>query len=162
LYELQEYSELTYRLYDYGRLQSNGRPRELHVARGLDVSRFVPSAQVRVVPLEISPAQNGMDGLAAWRVLVGCRYFVLEELHLAGLHTSSVGQSSCQILSVLTGSCRLQTEGAELHLTCGDTAVLPASLGVYALEGSGARLVRSYVPTENDPALLRWRAAQPA
>jgi len=35
LYELQEYSDVTYRLYDYGRIQANGRPRELHLERGL-------------------------------------------------------------------------------------------------------------------------------
>ena len=40
LYELQEYSDLTYRLYDYGRLTSAGIPRELHVERSLDVSHY--------------------------------------------------------------------------------------------------------------------------
>src|SRR5262249_1973224 len=93
LYELQEYSDITYRLYDYGRLQSNGQPRELHVAQGLEVSHFGPSAQMRVIPLEIAPAKEGMEGLTVRRILVGCRYFVLEELHLAGLHTTSVAES---------------------------------------------------------------------
>ena len=37
LYELQEYSDVTYRLYDYGRLTAEGKPRELHVEKALDV-----------------------------------------------------------------------------------------------------------------------------
>ena len=40
LYELQEYSDLTYRLYDYGRLSSAGIPRELHIERSLDVMHY--------------------------------------------------------------------------------------------------------------------------
>ena len=48
-YELQEYSDVTYRLYDYGRIQADGRPRALHVARALDVMRFAPHAPARVV-----------------------------------------------------------------------------------------------------------------
>ena len=42
LYELQEYSDVTYRLYDYGRLQANGQPRELHIDASLEVMRMVP------------------------------------------------------------------------------------------------------------------------
>ncbi len=40
LYELQEYSDITYRMYDYGRLTASGAPRELHIARSLDVSNY--------------------------------------------------------------------------------------------------------------------------
>lgn len=74
LYELQEYSDITYRLYDYGRLQADGRPRELHIEQGLAVMRYQPHEMERVTPL----ARDGR------RILVACRYFVLEELALSG------------------------------------------------------------------------------
>lgn len=162
LYELQEYSDVTYRLYDYGRVQANGQPRELHVEEGLEVMRFGPAERPRAVPL-VLPADYGLaDGLADRRVLVACPYFVLEELRIHSAYTASVVPSSCQILSVLDGSATLQTDGAEHVLKLGDTAVLPAALGRYRLSSSDGRVVRSYVPVAGDELLSRWEAAQSA
>src|SRR5260370_14089832 len=48
--ETQDYSDLTYRLYDYGRVDANGKPRELHVAKALDVMSFDPSAGGKAEP----------------------------------------------------------------------------------------------------------------
>lgn len=158
LYELQEYSDVTYRLYDYGRVQANGQPRELHVEKGLDVMRYGPAERPRAVPL-LLPAE---DGLADRRVLVACPYFLLEELRIHGSYAAPVDSSSCQILSVLDGSVTLRTDAAEHALKLGDTAVLPAALGRYRLSSSGGRVVRSYVPVEGDELQRRWKAAQSA
>ena len=38
--EVQEYSDLTYRVYDYGRVDAHGKPRELHIEKALDVTEF--------------------------------------------------------------------------------------------------------------------------
>jgi mannose-6-phosphate isomerase len=155
LYELQEYSDVTYRLYDYGRLQVNGQPRELHLKRGLDVMRYEPPRFERVAPLVIEEAP-------AYRrsVLVGCHYFLEEELLLNGDMSDATPSGSCQILSVLGGVCTVRSEHGEITLPLGGTAVLPASLGEYTLVGTNARLVRSYVPEADDEALRAWRAHQ--
>jgi mannose-6-phosphate isomerase len=159
LYELQEYSDITYRLYDYGRLQADGRPRELHVAKGLDVMDFAFSARPCVTPLALDAAHRA-GALSAHRVLAACDYFVLEELQLAGSYVTAVAPSSCQLLSVLGGACHLRVADAQLALALGDTVVLPSSLGDYVLEGDAARLVRSYVPTEDDQLRAWWQRAQ--
>lgn len=156
LYELQEYSDVTYRLYDYGRVQANGQPRELHVEKGLDVMRFGPAEQQRAVPVEL-PVEGG---LASRRALVACPYFVLEELRLGGAYTASFEPSSCQIISVLGGEISLRAGAAEQTLKHGDTAVLPAALGGYSLSSADGRVVRSYVPVEGDALLGRWTSAQ--
>jgi mannose-6-phosphate isomerase len=158
LYELQEYSDVTSRLYDYGRIQADGRPRALHVARALDVMRFAPHAPARVV----TPPSTASSAIAQRRILSACRYFVVEELQLAGNLSTAIDPASCAILTVLSGSCAIQTTTGDWPLALGDTAVLPASLGPYTLAGREARLVRAYVPREDDPALDIWRAAQPA
>src|SRR5258708_17759720 len=51
--EVQEYSDLTYRLYDSGRVDANGKPRELHVAKALDVMSFDSSADRILEPRPI-------------------------------------------------------------------------------------------------------------
>jgi len=158
LYELQEYSDVTYRLYDYGRIQADGRPRELHIERALDVMRFAPHGPARVV----TPPSAASSGVIQRRILSACRYFVAEDLQLASSLSAVTDPASCEILTVLSGSCAIQTATGDWPLALGDTAVLPASLGSYTLAGREARLVRAYVPREDDPALDIWRAAQPA
>ena len=48
--EVQQYSDLTYRVYDYDRTDVNGKPRELHVEKALEVLTFKSSAQPKVIP----------------------------------------------------------------------------------------------------------------
>lgn len=157
LYELQEYSDVTYRLYDYGRLQANGKPRELHVERGLDVMRYSPPPIERVQPVALRDAQFGSTHTA----LVACRYFVEEELRFSGDVASSTQASSCQIVTLLSDYCIVRAGQTEVRLALGDTVVLPASMGAYTVSGQGVRLLRSYVPVEGDATLAAWRAAQP-
>jgi mannose-6-phosphate isomerase len=159
LYELQEYSDITYRLYDYGRLQANGQPRELHVERSLDVMRYEPASRDTVRPIAMPQETFGAHG----RVLVAGPYFVLAEVTLAGEISGATSPSSCEILSVLAGACEIVTpDGPPIRLGLGDTAVLPAHLGAYRLRSGaeGARFLRSYVPTTDDTLLRLWQAGQ--
>ncbi len=156
LYELQEYSDVTYRLYDYGRLQANGQPRELHVEHSLNVMQYAPPERVQVITVDVSKNHEH----AARRVLVACEYFVEEEVLLAGELASPLAPGSCEILTVLEGDCTLDDAGGELHLRRGDTVVLPATLKEYRVAGDGARLVRSYVPAPDDPKIRIWQEHQ--
>lgn len=153
LYELQEYSDITYRLYDYGRLSKDGQPRELHIDHALDVSHFAVSNQIKMRPISLASYEE--------RCLVACKYFVTRELHLkAGSGVKDRTESSCVILSSLGAELQVQYgPGFEQRetLTRGQTMVLPAALGDYRLEGSGT-LLRSYVPTSEDRAWELWRA----
>ena len=151
LYELQEYSDITYRLYDYGRLQADGRPRDLHIEQGLAVMRYAPHDMERVAPLE-------RDGR---RILVGCRYFLLEEVLLAGELAGTIRPNSCQIITVLAGQCAITSPAGNVTLGHGETAVLPASLGAHTLDGRDTRILRAWVPDSDDADLAAWRAAQP-
>lgn len=153
LYELQEYSDITYRMYDYGRLDAHGSPRELHIERSLDVTNYEPSARVKVQPVIL-------DGTAEYtdRCLVACRYFVTREITLRSWREDQTA-GSCIILSSLGASLRVAYgEGLERseELTRGQTMVLPAALGTYRLEGNGSFLY-SYVPAPNDEAWRLWR-----
>jgi mannose-6-phosphate isomerase len=162
LYEVQEYSDITYRMYDYGRLTAAGTPRELHIEHSLAVSNYGKSPRVKVKPVPLAGGPGYED-----RCLVACPYFVTRELNLQapsggrawpGMHGKT--DSSCVILSSLgTGVqiCygeRLQYSEA---LAQGQTMVLPAALGEYVIEGTGIVLL-SYVPTPGDEAWHLWAA----
>jgi len=158
LYEVQEYSDITYRMYDYGRLSATGTPRELHVERSLDVSHYDVSPQVKVKPIPLAGGQEYED-----RCLAACQYFVAREIVL-GRSRDSYGYmkdktgGSCIILSSLGAEAQIRY-GASLEnaekLVPGQTMVLPAALGSYCIEGTG-RLICSYVPAAGDKAWRLW------
>lgn len=162
LYELQEYSDLTYRMYDYGRLTAAGTPRELHIQQSLDVANYGPSARVKVRPVAL-PGQPGYSD----RCLVACPYFVSREITLSGNSVSSgymKGQtdSSCIILTSLGAQvqvCFGETFQYSEALARGQTMVLAATLGQYSIEGEGTFMF-SYVPEVDDEARTAWRAGQ--
>lgn len=159
LYELQEYSDLTYRMYDYGRLTATGVPRELHIERSLDVAQYdaSPAVKVQAVPL-VHNAQYDE------RCLVACPYFVLHETTLLSYgYTKDKTTASCIILTSL-GAEMLIRYGDALErtetLSRGETMVLPADLGSYIIEGEG-KFLRSYVPAPDDEAWAAWQQVNP-
>jgi mannose-6-phosphate isomerase len=158
LYEVQEYSDITYRMYDYGRLTAVGAPRELHVERSLDVSHYDVSPQVKAQPVQLAGGQGHED-----RCLIACRYFVARELILrpdGDSHGYMNGETegSCIILSSLRADVQVRY-GTSLtyveKLDRGQTMVLPAALGKYRIEGTG-KLICSYVPAPGDEAWQLW------
>jgi len=68
--EVQEYSDLTYRVYDYDRRDAGGNPRELHVEKALDVMNFTSKADAKVATRE-----HRIRGQKIWEDLVDCPYF---------------------------------------------------------------------------------------
>ncbi|HEY7850553.1 MAG TPA: class I mannose-6-phosphate isomerase [Ktedonobacterales bacterium] len=169
LYELQEYSDVTYRLYDYGRLQADGQPRALHIDQALDVIRYTPAPLERVTPLAL-PAPAGSADVERL-ALVACRYFVLEELRFTEPEQRQGRQpvwcepatpSSCRILTALRGALEVSAAGfAPVRLALGETALLPASLSAVRIRSLGgpATLLRAYVPEPDDAGLVLWLRA---
>ena len=162
LYELQEYSDITYRMYDYGRLTAAGTPRELHVLQSLDVSNYDRSPRVKVRPVSLAGGPGYTE-----RCIVACPYFVSREVVLQDTSISNgykklQNGSSCIILTVLGGNvqvCSGETLQHSEALMRGQTVVLPASTGKYSLAGEGTCLI-SYVPEADDEAWAAWQAGQ--
>ena len=155
LYELQEYSDLTYRMYDYGRLTAAGAPRELHIERSLDIAHYGASPAVKVQAVSLIH-----DAQYNERCLVACPYFVMRETTLSpDGYMKSKTAGSCIILTSL-GAEMLVRYGDTLEraetLARGETMILPADLGSYTIEGKGT-FVYSYVPAPDDDAWAAWK-----
>ena len=161
LYELQEYSDITYRMYDYGRLTASGTPRPLHIERSLDVTHYGTSSRIKCTPLSL-PGGTGYEE----QCLVACRYFVTREITFKNTgsfdgYMKGETRASCIILTSL-GAEVLVRYGHSLEenerLSSGQTMILPAALGTYCIEGTG-RLMFSYVPSPDDEAWQMWETA---
>lgn len=156
LYELQEYSDITYRMYDYNRLTSVGTPRELHIERSLDVAHYGISPRIKVKPVPLVGGPGHEE-----RCLAACPYFVTRELtlkHKGEGYVEGTTTGSCIILSSLGAEVQVYygASGAySEHLSRGQTMLLPAKLGEYRIEGTG-RLLLSYVPMPADETWQLW------
>jgi mannose-6-phosphate isomerase len=130
--EIQESSDVTYRLFDWNRTAADGRPRPLHIEAGLEaVTRFGPVAPVAAPPS--SPAQPHAPGAAAStgiasRRLVSCDYFSFDEVRPTG-DWSVGGDEGCHFLAVLAGEFELDPRWQLPPLTRGRCVLLPAAIG---------------------------------
>jgi mannose-6-phosphate isomerase len=159
LYELQEYSDVTYRMYDYGRLSASGQPRELHIQQSLDVTNYTPSPAIKMRAVSIAETDEYEDSC-----LVACKYFLTHELRLKP-HGAVVGTTgtSCIILSSLNADARIYYDeklDVSEPIMKGQSVVLPAELGAFRIEGSGSLLL-SYVPSPEDAAWKAWNEHNP-
>ena len=126
LCEVQQYSDLTYRVYDYGRLDALGKPRELHIEKALAVTKFWPTNGGRTCPLLRS------SSLCNTTLLAACRYFVAELLEPTILQSSTEARHFVLLL-VLSGSGVFDGPGFEFPYHRGECWFLPANLGQYCL-----------------------------
>jgi mannose-6-phosphate isomerase len=138
LFEIQQKSDLTYRVYDYDRRDAQGQPRELHLDRALDVIDYGEPP-----PAAAEPRQLG-GGRA---LLVECPYFAMERWELSESIARATAPESFEILTAIDGAAQLSWGGGEQQLRRGESVVLPAALGAYRLQPRAmATLLVCYVP----------------
>lgn len=145
VYEVQEKSDLTYRVYDYGRVDAaTGKVRELHLDKALDVIDF------SAPPRSCDIAQPLTADRSRW-LLTSCPYFALERWNVTKPIQWRVDPGSLEILTIIDQSGTLTWEQGHLPLRLGDSIVLPATLGDCQLAPdpqatSPLQVLRTYVP----------------
>jgi mannose-6-phosphate isomerase len=142
--EIQESSDVTYRLYDWNRTGADGKSRPLHIEAGLEaVTQFGPVAPVQ--PQAIPSPEKGPGVAPGVRRLVTCDYFSFDEVRPVG-DWAVGGDDTCHFVAVLSGECRLDPHWQLPPLTEGTCVLLPASIGRQVLAPTAA--------TTTQPTLL--------
>lgn len=124
--EIQENSNLTYRLYDYDRTDRNGNKRELHIDKALEIINLSSSAEPRQ-PMRVLNYRNGY----ASELLGRCKYFQVERIllnteryrHMANYQT---GNNSFRVLLCVDGCGTLFGEDTMINFFKGDCIFVPA------------------------------------
>jgi mannose-6-phosphate isomerase len=127
LCEVQQYSDLTYRVYDYGRVDAQGKPRELHIDKALAVIRFGHSPVGPVRSLEWSSQLMSISLLAA------CRYFATERWRIAEPFTARPKTDSFNLLVALSGDGEIRWGTGKARYHRGECWFVPASLRQFEL-----------------------------
>ncbi|MGC4052094.1 MAG: class I mannose-6-phosphate isomerase [Paludibaculum sp.] len=127
LCEVQQQSDVTYRLYDYG------RPRELHLEKAMDVSSLEPHPGIQP-PVEIGPGELR---------LAACEYFQVDALTVTAARQYTPDPARWQAIIVLEGSGQLDGQSVK----AGDGFYVPAGTEPFELNSTaGMRLLRAFVP----------------
>ncbi len=118
--EIQQNSNLTYRVYEYGRKDKNGNERELHVEKALKVTNL---NKYTYSPMTATTEQGTLLGLS--------RYFTTTSVVVAGKQTLSADKGSFKCLTCVAGSGEI--DGKKVAL--GDSYFVPAGYGEFTLSG---------------------------
>lgn len=135
--EIQQNSNLTYRLYDYNRKDKNGKKRELHIKKALDVMNYKGGTLPRQ-PMRILRYAPG----CATEFLCRCPYFQVERMLINNIDIKKefvieTGNNSFQVLLCLDGEAVLTDESGErLEFKKGDCIFIPANSARLVLKGN--------------------------
>jgi mannose-6-phosphate isomerase len=141
--EVQQNSNTTYRLYDWGRVGFDGRPRETHVAQALRVVRWNDHGPFRMDPVPLPPSPG-----ATGEVLVACPAFHMERWLPSGPWDERDDSERFRVVFVASGRFRVEGPEGGLEVRPGTTLFLPAVVSAtrwVPLEARG-ELIRIFVP----------------
>jgi len=133
--EIQQNSNVTYRLYDYGRIGKDGKPRELHIEKGVKASNLTLS-EARKIP-------TCSDGT---RLLGSCEYFAVRELKISGDKDLIADEKSYHALVAVEGEAVLTSGNYTQKIAAGETVFIPANMGKYTLSGNAIILLTTNQP----------------
>lgn len=131
--EIQQNSDITYRVYDWDRVDAQGRGRELHIERALEVTRFEGTRG----PHSPTPHTRGEHAI---EILAHCNYFTAERI--AGVENFPItpGGHSFHLFLAAEGDTHLRADGETCTLKRGSVALIPACAREVLLSTDGAAI----------------------
>jgi mannose-6-phosphate isomerase len=142
LCEVQQNSDLTYRLYDFHRVDAKGNPRQLHIEKGMAVIDFDYRKGGKVGPVALPSANRTKKSL-----LLACPYFATERWDFSTQHHANSDPAHFELLVVLTGRGNIHWSGSSCSYREGECWFIPANLGEFSIiPESASSILRAYVP----------------
>jgi len=136
LAEIQQTSDITYRVYDWNRVDANGNERELHNDLAIDAIDFDMEDNFRVGYSKSKNVSNKM---------VSCPYFTTNYIDLKNTVEKENSKDSFLIYICVEGNAEIKTFNEILSIQQGDTVLLPAALKTFTLSGKNAKFLEVYV-----------------
>lgn len=129
--EIQQNSNTTYRVYDYGRTDANGNTRELHIDKALDVTELTPAPQQKKYEETVDSDGTKIQKLAE------CEYFTVTKAVLENSSFSiTADELSFRHVLVLSGEGSIDCGGEKTEIRKGDSFFIPAGTGKTDVDGS--------------------------
>lgn len=137
LVEIQQTSDITYRVYDYNRKDRDGKPRELHTDLALDAIDFSSKGDFRIDYEQLQNTPNPM---------VSSPFFHTNFLHVDSKVQMDVSErDSFHIYICTEGSAGFITREGRYELKMGETLLIPACIGAFAIDTDGAKFLEVHL-----------------
>ena len=140
VYEIQQNTDVTYRLYDYARLGIDGKPRELHIEKALDAIDYSGGQRKTAIP-GLKP-HGGASGITYY---IANKSYAVEKLSVSDGMAVPADRGRFHILTCVSGSCTIRTGTEDIRIGLSRSAFMPAWTGAYVIAGR-CELLKSYVP----------------
>lgn len=143
LAEIQQTSDVTYRIYDFDRKDTNGKTRDLNTDMALDAIDFSHHNNYRT---------DYKDEINEPDTILQCKYFTANWLNIDTKLERDISQLDSFVIYIcLSGSCEIiQKNQEQTNIQAGETVLMPASISLYTIiPKNSTRLLEVYVPWTN-------------
>ena len=130
--EIQQNSDLTYRIYDWDRVGKDGKPRKLHIDKAIDVIDF--SSRVEKIKSENK----------TYQAILKSPDFNVDKIDVQSEYIDNSNIDSFYAINIVDGHGNLIYEDKEIEIKKGDSFIIPAQLGEYKIEGK-ITFLKSYI-----------------
>lgn len=130
--EIQQNSNLTYRVYDWDRLGKDGRPRQLHIDKAIDVINVQTKPELKHKTEEICST------------LVHSEFFTVERIKVEKEYKDTSSKKSFYAVNIIEGNGKIETQNNQYEIKKGDSFLIPANLGEYIVKGN-LEFLKSYI-----------------
>jgi len=139
LVEVQQNSDTTYRVYDWDRVDENGKSRDLHIAKSIEVINFDSEKE----PEKVRGIKMEFEDYQVVRYIAN-DYCAVDKIVLNG-HLKHSTNDKFHVFNVVEGSMKIKYRDMVVEMEAGESVLLPAVLGEYDMEGKGI-ILSSYIP----------------
>jgi len=136
LAEIQQTSDITYRVYDWDRVDSEGNERELHNDIALEAFDFDMPDNFRVNYTKDSDSPTE---------LVSCTYFTTNVLKVNDTILKENTHDSFMIYMCVEGKAQIEVDGNQTEISMGETVLIPACIKRFSISANHAKLLEVYV-----------------
>jgi mannose-6-phosphate isomerase len=136
LAEIQQTSDITYRVYDWDRVDADGNERELHNDIALEAFDFDMPDNFRV---QYAPKSNVSTEL------VSCPYFTTNVLEVTEPISKQNTHDSFMIYMCVEGTANLEVDGTVTEFSMGETVLIPACIETFSMSSNHAKLLEVYI-----------------
>ncbi|MDD2599038.1 MAG: class I mannose-6-phosphate isomerase [Kiritimatiellae bacterium] len=128
VYEVQQNSNTTYRMFDWNRTDATGKSRPLHIEQSLQTIDWSLKPPAMITPT-VDHTLNG----ACWSKVVACEFFTVRKLDLSGSAEVEHNGTTFSAIFIAAGAAMLTCNDSTIHLGRGDSALIPADAEKFTL-----------------------------
>ncbi len=134
--EIQQTSDITYRVYDWDRVDADGKSRDLHTELAIDAIDFDMDNDFKVT---YSTHENELNEM------ISCNYFTTNYVPINGVFGKVNMHDSFIIYICVEGSAQIEANGKLEMIKKGETVLVPATIDSFSISGENATLLEVYV-----------------